>query len=144
MVERSHYQKLERAYVTAPVNKIYRPTIHVEDGKADIEMEVGSQFWHAASAVHGSVYFKALDDAAFFAANSLIEDWFVLTLSFNVYFTRPIVDGKMKARGTVVHRTRRLLVAESTVTNDDGKEVGRGSGTFVVSQIPLGPEVGYE
>jgi acyl-coenzyme A thioesterase PaaI-like protein len=34
---------------------------------------------HSIHAVHGSVYFKALDDAAFFAVNSLVEDVFVLT-----------------------------------------------------------------
>ena len=37
---------------------------------------------HAAGAVHGSYYFKVLDDACYFAANSLVSDVFVLTVSF--------------------------------------------------------------
>jgi hypothetical protein len=35
---------------------------------------VRPDFFHAAHAVHGSVYFKALDDAAFFAVASLVQE----------------------------------------------------------------------
>ncbi len=51
--------------------------------------DVGPHLHHAGGAVHGANYFKAMDDAAFFAANSLVDDVFVLTVSFNVYFLRP-------------------------------------------------------
>jgi len=39
--------------------------------------------------------------------------------------------------------SRRLYVAESQLTDSDGKEIARGSGTFVPSDIPLSPEIGY-
>ena len=35
--------------------------------------------FHAAGAGHGTIYFKMLDDAAFYAANSMVEEQFVLT-----------------------------------------------------------------
>jgi acyl-coenzyme A thioesterase PaaI-like protein len=44
----------------------------------------------------------------------------------------------------VVHRSRRLFVAESELVDSDGREVARGSGTFMPSAIPLSPELGYE
>ena len=81
--------------------------------------------------VHGSVYFKLLDDAAFFAANSLERDLFVLTTSFTIYLTRPVVAGSLKGVGRVVDRTRSQFIAEATVHDADGREVGRGSGVFV-------------
>jgi len=139
-----HYRKLERMYASAPTNEYYAPTMRVSEGRAEIVIPVRPEFYHAAGAVHGAVYFKALDDAAFFAANSLVADVFVLTVSFNVYFTRPIADGEMKAEGRVVHSSRRLLVAEARLTDSHGREIARGSGTFMRSTIPLSPELGYE
>ena len=66
-------------YAFAPTNKYYMPTIGGEEGHAEVVIAVRHDFLHAAGAVHGSVYFKALDDAAFFAVNSLVDDVFVLT-----------------------------------------------------------------
>ena len=35
--------------------------------------------FHTAGAAHGTLFFKMLDDAAFYAANSLVTDRFLLT-----------------------------------------------------------------
>ncbi len=131
-------------YASAPVNKYYAPTMRVSEGRAEVTIPVRPDFFHAAGAVHGLVYFKALDDAAFFAANSLVDDSFMLTVSFNLYLTRPISEGEMKAIGRVVHRFRRFFIAEAEVVDSDGREIARGSGTFMPSTIPLSPEAGYE
>jgi len=143
-VNPEHFRKLERMYALAPINRYYNPTILVSDGCAEICIPIRSDFHHAANAVHGSVYFKAMDDAAFFASNSLIIGYFVLTVSFNVYFLRPISRGEMRAFGRVIHHSSRLLIADSVLTDSDGRELGRGNGTFVPSHIPLSTEVGYD
>jgi len=139
-----HFRKLERMYRRAPINRYFEPAIRISEGRAVITMPVKPEFFHAAGAIHGSVYFKALDDAAFFAANSLVTDVFVLTVSYNVYFLRPVSQGELRATGLVVHRGRGLYVAESLVQDPEGRDVARGSGTFVPSRIPLTPEIGYE
>ncbi len=59
-----HHRKLERLYAAAPTNVYYRPIISVGAGVAEIQIDVRADFFHAAAAVHGSVYFKLLDDAA--------------------------------------------------------------------------------
>ncbi len=143
MADESHYRKLERMYAGAPVNAWYRPELTVADGRAELRIPVRREFFHAAGAVHGSVYFKALDDAAFFAAASLVEDVFVLTSSFNLHLTRPVADGELLAQGKVVHRSRRLLLAEAVLIDTQGRQLARGSGSFLRSAIPLSPEVGY-
>tara|TARA_R110001592_G_scaffold60311_4_gene183311 strand:+ start:286 stop:1368 length:1083 start_codon:yes stop_codon:yes gene_type:complete len=56
----NHYQKLEQMYISAPINKFYLPKISVSEGKCGIEVEVKEDFFHAANAVHGSVYGKIL------------------------------------------------------------------------------------
>jgi len=106
-------------------------------------MPVREDFYHAAHAIHGAVYFKALDDATFFAVQSLVADFFVVTSSFQLYFLRPVSEGYLLARGQVVSRSRRLYIAEGVLLDNRGKEVARGTGTFMPSSIQLGSELGY-
>ena len=138
-----HYRRLERMYVAAPANEYFRPEIRIGEGTAEVRIAVRTDFFHAASAVHGSVYFKLLDDSTFFAASSLVEDVFVLTASFNIYFLRPVSAGVMTAKGRVVSRSSRLIIGEGIITDDDGKEVARGSGTFMPGKAKLDERLGY-
>lgn len=138
-----HYRRLERMYAAAPINAFYKPRMRVTEGAAVIEVEVVETFFHAAGAVHGSVYFKLLDDAAFFAANSCEAEVFVLTNTFTTYFIRPVSSGAMTATGRVVSATKTQFVAESVVHNSEGKEIGRGSGVFVRGKTKLNDVPGY-
>jgi uncharacterized protein (TIGR00369 family) len=138
----SHFQALEAMYVNGPINQFFRPLIHVEEGAAEIRMAVRPDMHHAAHAAHGAVYFKMLDDASFFAVQSLVADTFVLTVSFQVYLLAPVVDGEMVATGRVVHRTKRLFLAESVVHVAE-TVVARGNGNFMRSGTRLDEHVGY-
>jgi uncharacterized protein (TIGR00369 family) len=138
-----HFRRLERMYAQAPINEYYRPTLLVSEGRAEVVIPVRPDFFHAAHAVHGSVYFKALDDAAFFAVASLVQDVFVLTVSYTIYLTRPVSDGEIRAVGAVVHRSRNLFIAEAELVDQASRQVGRGSGSFTRSNTPLSPAVGY-
>ncbi|WP_417345161.1 PaaI family thioesterase [Ferrimonas sp.] len=139
----NHYQRLVSMYAAAPINAFYQPTMEVSEGCASIEIELSEQYHHSAGGVHGSVYFKMLDDAAFFAANSLESEFFVLTTSFTTYLTRPVANGKMRAEGKIVNRNRTQFIAESVVYDDEGREIGRGNGIFVRGKSPLAEAKGY-
>ena len=140
----AHHRRLERMYHGAPVNAYFRPRMTVGEGEATVRIDVRPDFFHAAGAVHGSVYFKLLDDATFFAAASRVEDVFVLSASFTITFTRPVRDGEMIATGRVTGAEGRRLMAEGTIVDAEGREVGRGSGVFVRSAMVLRAEMGYE
>jgi uncharacterized protein (TIGR00369 family) len=143
-MERTHFETLIAMYDSAPINKWFRPLLRIpEEGHAEIEMAVREDFYHAAQAIHGAVYFKALDDATFFAVQSVVTDLFVVTSSFQLYFLRPVSEGHLFARGQVVSRSKRLYVAEGALFDSRGKEVARGSGTFMPSSMQLGPQLGY-
>ncbi len=115
----SHFQALENMYASAPINEIYKPVMTVSKGQAEIEIKLSEQFHHSAGAVHGSVYFKMLDDAAFFAANSYEKDFFVLTTSFTTYLTRPVSKGRLRAVGKVVNQNNSQFIAESVVYDSE-------------------------
>ena len=143
MDDAQHFTALENMYADAPINQIYNPVMTVSEGEAEIEIELSDKFHHSGGGVHGTVYFKMLDDAAFFASNSYEKDVFVLTTSFTTYLTRPVSTGKLKAIGKVVNKNRTQFIAESVVYDSDGNEVGRGNGVFVRSKLPLVQAAGY-
>jgi len=143
MTKMQHFSALERMYLAAPINRIYEPTIMISAGRAEIEIELNEGYFHSAGAVHGSIYFKMLDDAAFFAANSLEREVFVLTVSFTTYLTRPVSSGTLRAVGSVATETKTQFIAESIVYNSEQKEIGRGNGIFVRSKQRLEDALGY-
>ena len=139
-----HWRKLAGVYLSSPTNGDGRTRIEVMDRAAKIELDVHEGLFHAAGAVHGGHVFKLLDDASFFAANSIVDDVFVLTLSYTVQFMRPASEGVLTAHGKVTNASKRVLWAESEVLDATGKTVARGSGTFMPSRIALDPSIGYE
>lgn len=143
MSNEQHYRQLESMYQAAPVNAFYQPVMTVSEGQAEITIETDERHHHSAGGMHGSVYFKMLDDAAWFAANSLEPEVFVLTTSFTTYITRPVSEGKITAIGKVVNRNNTQWIAESICYNEDGKEIARGNGIFVRSKMPLAGAKGY-
>ena len=132
-------------YLSANVNRmIYdTTTIEVRKGETDIGLTLSEKFHHALGAVHGSVYFKLLDDACFFAVNSLVEDVFVLTISFEIQLKRPVTEGQIYARAIVTEPGESVFHASAILYNEANKEIAQGKGTFVKSKEPLSPEIGY-
>ena len=143
MTDANHFKALENMYAAGPINRIYAPTIRVFEGTAEIEIEVSEKYYHSGQAVHGSVYFKMLDDAAYFAANSLEAEVTVVTTSFTTYLTRPVSEGRIRSVGRVVHRNNSQFIAEAVLYDSTGTEIGRGNGVFVRSRMPLARARGY-
>ena len=139
-----HYRALERLYDSAPVNALFASRLEiVGEGHARIRFAITPEVFHAAGAAHGTVYFKMLDDAAFYAANSLATDRFLLTTSFNLHFTKPVREGEVVAEGRWVSGRKRVFVAEARLVDAEGEEIGRGTGTFMRSHIALSGLTGY-
>lgn len=139
-----HWRALEGLYASAPINGMFRSRLEIlGEGLSRITFDVEPDCFHAAGAAHGTIYFKMLDDAAFYAANTLITDRFLLTTSFNLLLSKPIRGGAVTAEGRWISGRRRVLVAESRLVDQEGDEVGRGTGTFMRSHIPLSSLPGY-
>ena len=140
----AHFRALEALYARAPINRLFQSALEiVEPGFARIRFEVGEEQFHAAGAAHGTLYFKMLDDAAFYAANSLVSDRFLLTTAFNLHFTKPMREGPAVAEGRWISGKRRVFVAEARIVDSSGEECARGTGTFLRSHIALAGLEGY-
>ena len=140
----AHLRALEALYASAPVNGLFRSRLLLpEPGRSEISFSVSPDSFHAAGAAHGTLYFKMLDDAAFYAANGLVSDRFLLTTAFNLHFTKPMRSGEARAEGRWISGKRRVFVAEARIVDADGEECARGTGTFMRSHIALSGLDGY-
>lgn len=140
----AHYRALEAMYAAASINRLFPSRLAIlGEGRARISFDVDASYFHAAGAAHGTLYFKMLDDAAFYAANSLVTDRFLLTTAFNLHFTAPVREGPVHADGVWISGKRRVFVAESRLIDSDGEEIARGTGTFMRSQFDLSSLSGY-
>lgn len=137
----AHCRALEAMYLSAPINQFYRPRIVIS--KEQVEIDIDQRFFHAAGAVHGSVYFKLLDDAAGLAANVLEREVFAVTASFTTHMTRPVPGPLMRSVGRVVDQTRSQFLVESIVYDHNQRSVGRGNGVFMRGSVRLADSLGY-
>ena len=144
MTTAEHFNKLENMMHAAPFMQWNGAKVSIARGEARITLAIRKEFHHAAGAMHGALYFLCLDNAAFFAANSLVEDVFVLTTSFTTYITRPVSEGVVTAIGKVLNRNRTQFIAEAVMYNEDDREIARASGIFVRGKTALSQEIGYK
>lgn len=142
---KTHFEMLEQMYFAAKYNQQHFPssTISVEDGEATITLDVTPDYFHALEATHGSVYFKLLDDSAYFAANSRETNVFLLTAEFNIKLRRPFNGGLLIAKGKIKSDDGTRFVASAILENEAGKLIAEGEGIFARSKITLSPDIGY-
>ena len=133
-------------YLEANIQKeMYETTqIQISSKQAIVSIDIQEKYYHALGAIHGSVYFKLLDDAAFFAVNSVVTDRFVLTTNFSINLVRPAIKGRLIATGNLQFQSRNLFIAHSSLVDENGKEIGFGTGHFMKSQIELTEQIGYK
>ncbi|HQV37170.1 MAG TPA: PaaI family thioesterase, partial [Flavobacterium sp.] len=139
-----HYRKLENMYHLGPINReLYKGVqLTVSHERAEIIQPIESKFFHAGQSLHGSVYFKLLDDAAYFAVQSTIQDFFIFTTTFNIQLLRPVTSGTVKAVGKLTFKSKNLFIADAILYDEKNREVARGSGTFIKSQHLLSEKMG--
>ena len=143
--ESNHWAKLKEMYLGCPINRSMYPSTQAsfDDAEALISLKVDPTQFHAMGAAHGSVYFKLIDDASYFAAQAHVKDGYLLTVSMNLTFTRPVTGGRIVCQGKLVHKGRRLLVAEAEIKDSEGNLLAAGRGTFMSSGKPLTADFGY-
>lgn len=132
-MQNAHYRRLEHMFLCAPINQLFNG-VHMElaPGSCVIRWQVTGNFFHAGKSLHGAIYTKFLDDAAYFSAATLNDRHFIVTKSLHVRFLRPVAEGLLTATGksetgadgslrttAVLHVSETILVAtaEARFTN---------------------------
>jgi len=133
-----HFKRLIEMYYAAPIHNFYEGIeMKLEKQSAEISLPIDERYFHAAMSAHGSVYFKLLDDAAYFASQTEIEDFFIVTTSFNIQLLRPINKGIITAVGQSEFISKQLIAASSKLYDEKGRLCGTGKGQFLKSKLSL-------
>ena len=133
-----HHRALEALFRAVPINTIIDSKMRIlGEGEADVEFPIDPVHYHGAGGIHGVVHYKAMSDAAFYAANSLFTDRVLMTASFNLTFVKPAVVGPLVAEGRWISGRKRILIADARLVDGNGVVVARGTGTFAPSAILL-------
>lgn len=141
-IDSKHTDFLKAMYNAGPINGLFNQHDVMFDphtGNTTLHFTPEFKHCHTAGSLHGSGYFKMLDDASFFAAQAQVTDNFIYTVSFNVYLIKAVMPGvPLIAKGWVTSAGKSLIIAEAKLlTRDDEKIVATGSGSFMKSPVPL-------
>lgn len=102
-------------------------------GKARLEMNVGQKFYNPMGSVHGGIMTDLADACMGIAVASTLEkNQTFTTLELKMNFLRPVFGGRLVATSKILHRGRTIALAESTVTNEEGKLVAKAVSTCMI------------
>jgi acyl-coenzyme A thioesterase PaaI-like protein len=140
---RLHFAHLQRIYEAAPCNNFYPDVqIRLEPGRCILTTPVLTEHFHSGGALHGAVFFKFLDDAAYFACATREPEYFLLTVSYNIKFLRAASFGGMWAEGKWMAERENALVGSSVLYDNNDRVLARGEGIFVRSNLPWDKALG--
>ena len=142
-MNKKHFKNIINSYSNAPINQLFKPKMKLSLGQCEIEMEISKNFHHSANSLHGSIYFKMLDDAAWGASNTYIDDVFLFTYNFNIYLTKPVSSGIIISKGKVIDKKNGKIKAKSILYDSKNNEIARGDGLFMKSKYLLKDAIGF-
>ena len=142
-MNKKHFDNIINCYGNAPINQIFNPKMKLNLGECEIEMKISKKFHHSANSLHGSIYFKMLDDAAWGASNTYIDDVFLFTYNFNIYLTKPVSSGIIISKGKVIDKKDGKIKAKSILYDSKNNEIARGDGLFMKSKYLLKDAIGF-
>ena len=107
----------------------------LKEGYARFGMDIRPEFLQEAGVVQGGLYVALSDETAAHAAmTTLSPGETVTTIELKNNFLSMASEGRLTAEATVFKRGRRLIIVDTIVRNEKGKNISRNSATFMVIQ----------
>jgi uncharacterized protein (TIGR00369 family) len=111
-----------------------------EGGEAEIAFDPAPEHLNSFDVVHGGATMTLLDVVMAHAARSVQPDMGCVTIEMKTSFMQA-AQGRVLARGKLLHRTATLAFTEGFVFDANGKLCAHASGTFkYVRRLPTGPK----
>jgi uncharacterized protein (TIGR00369 family) len=100
------------------------------DGESRWVLDAGPEHANPMGTIHGGVLCDLGDAALGTAYMTTVEpDESFTTVDLTINFLRPVWSGRLEAVARVVHRGRRIGLAECDITTEDGERVARLAAT---------------
>lgn len=113
----------------------------VDRGYARFECDPGPHMLNPLGGIHGGIYAIVMDSAAGIATQTWTEEGFVAhTVRLNVDFVRPLTasSGTIICEGRTAKVGKQVTLSDATITDGEGRLVGRLQGTFMISPAVQG------
>jgi uncharacterized protein (TIGR00369 family) len=98
-------------------------------GYSEIVFDTRAEHLNSFGVTHGGALMTLLDVAMALAGRSVQKDMGVVTIEMKTSFMRPS-QGKLLAKGHLLHRTATLAFTEGTIYDAKGRACAHASGTF--------------
>ncbi|WP_415715046.1 PaaI family thioesterase [Maridesulfovibrio sp.] len=105
----------------------------IREGYASLSMEIRPEFLQGAANIQGGLSVALSSETAAHAVMTTLnpgEDMVTVELKNN--FLSPASKGRLIAESTVFKRGRTLVIVDSIVRDDQGKDISRSSATLMV------------
>jgi uncharacterized protein (TIGR00369 family) len=109
-----------------------------EGGRVAVTANPKDMHLNPAGTVHGGLAATMLDSCMGLAVQSTLDKGIgSTTLEFKISFVRPITPetGPIRAEGIVIHRGRRVGIAEGRVMDRDGRLLAHGTTTCLIFEM---------
>ncbi len=133
-LKESYEKALRRAVETAPYYQLLQITLEkIDEGFARFRMPFRKELIQAYGVVHGGAIASLADTAVAFALMTLIHPGErVTTAEFKMNFLSPVQNGEMIGEARIIHKGRKLVLADMEVKREDGKLIAKGLATYVI------------
>jgi uncharacterized protein (TIGR00369 family) len=130
-------QAMSRGELPAPptMHMIGAAGIEAEDGSVTVLLDPQEFHYNPLGTVHGGVIATLLDTAAACSVHTTLPAGVGYTsLDLNVKFLRPVTmdSGRLTCRGEVLQRGRRTALAESRLTDAQGRLLAHATSTCLI------------
>jgi len=125
-----HYDGLEKMHLKSPINDLIKSKINISQGKAQVNFKNSIAMRDALGNIHNAYIFMGLEEAAFFAANSLIEDVLVSNKSFELIFSKPTKSVELIAKGKFEEKSMGNYIISAELYDQDEKLIAKAKGIF--------------
>ena len=132
-----HFDKLEKMYSNSNLNKILEGKIEISQGESILNFHFRKNMQSETKNIHNAYNFMSMENVAFYAANSLIEDVLVSTRSFEVSFFKPTNSKKLTAKAKFIEKSMGNYIISTELLDHNGIVISKGKGIFRRSKTLL-------
>jgi len=105
---------------------------HIEIDKAEVVIDLATCHLQPYGIVHGGVVATIIDTATFWAGFlRLPEDVGLVNVDLKLNYLQPVIDGKIRAKGSCMRHGRSLSYTEAGVFDEDDNLIAHGTSTLM-------------
>jgi uncharacterized protein (TIGR00369 family) len=107
------------------------------DGKSVMRCRIRPVLRNTAGTLHGGVMGALVDMSVATALRSVMDlSCWMTTVEYKVNFLKPVSDGVITARGTILRLGSTIAVGATEIRNGQGEVVAFGSATYYILKKP--------